>query len=234
MGKTLTILSNAPQGQVIPGMYITNSARVVDAILHGDGLSDGAFSQGDKMTLQLTGTAADGSVTTLETALADYTADNEQDRWYLDSWQWIDLSKLGPVVSVEWNLTSTKANAYGMTTPSYVCIDNLGASRPVSEGTTATLKVNEETPSDSFDLAPYFSFSPDEGTITYEIEIADERLSLNGSTVTCTAKSGETLSLIAHAHQRGCHEWVNIPVSVTDKPSGVASIELEGVSPQPG
>lgn len=233
MGKTLTTLSNAPQGQVIPGMYITNSAWVVDAILHGDGLSDGPFALGDKLTLQLTGTAEDGSVTTLETLLADYTTENEQDRWYLDSWQWIDLSKLGSIVSLEWNITSTRNNAGGMTTPAYVCIDNLGGSRPVAEGSTVLLKVNEEAPTDCFDLATFFSFSPEEGTIRYEIETDDERLALSGSKVTCTAKSGETLSLIAHASQRGRHEWVSIPVSVTDKPLGLASAELEGVSLYP-
>ncbi|MCM1319924.1 MAG: DUF4465 domain-containing protein [Muribaculaceae bacterium] len=230
MGSTVITLSNSKEGQVIPGMYITNNAWVVDAILNGDGMSEGAFGEGDNIMLQLKGTAADGSTSELEIPLADYSADNEKDRWYLDTWQWVDLSGLGKVMAVEWNMTSTKSNSSGMSTPAYVCIDNLGATRPVAQGQAVTLAVNdEESPVDSFELAPFFSFDVEDGTVTYEIETDDERLSLEGSTVSCSAKADEQLSLIAHATQRGRHEWVNIPVSMTNKPLGIADVELDGV-----
>lgn len=230
MGRTTTTLSNTEEGQVIPGMYITNSAWVVDAILNGDGMSEGNFGEGDNLMLKLTGTAADGSTTELEIPLADYRDANDKDRWYLDTWQWVDLSALGKVVSVNWDMTSTKSNFAGMTTPAYVCIDNLGAGRPVNDGETVILAVNdEESPVDSFDLAPYFSFDAEEGTVKYEIETDDDRLSLEGNTVSCSAKAGEQLNLIAHATQRGRHEWINIPVSMIDKPLGIAKVELEGV-----
>lgn len=233
MGRTVTTLSNTEEGQVIPGMYITNSAWVVDAILNGDGMSDGAFAQDDNLMLQLKGTAADGTETSLEIPLADYRADNDKDHWYLDTWQWVDLSPLGAVTKVEWNMSSTKQNSYGMTTPSYVCIDNIGASCPVTTGATAILKVNDEYPTDSFSLAPYFSFNPEDGTVSYDITCSDKRVSLNGEKVTCSAKADENLELTAHATQRGKHEWVRIPVSMTNKPSGIVTPEMEGVNVYP-
>ncbi|MCM1224371.1 MAG: DUF4465 domain-containing protein, partial [Lachnospiraceae bacterium] len=233
MGKTRMSLPNTVDGQTIPGMYITNSAWVVDAIENGDGMTAGAFGEGDNFILNLKGIAADGGETTLDIPLADYRDANEKDRWYLDTWQWVDLSPLGNVVAVEWNMTSTRNNTGGMTTPAYVCIDNVGASRPVKGGEAVILKVNEEEPTDSFELAPFFSFDTEEGTVTYAIETEDDRLSLIGSTVSCSAKADEQLSLIAHASQRGRHEWVSIPVSMTDKPLGITTAELEGVAVYP-
>lgn len=233
MGKTLSTLTNTDEGQAVPGMYVTNSAWVVDAILHGDGMSE-AFGEGDLLTLKLTGKKADGSTSTMEIPLADYRAADAKDRWYLDTWQWVDLSPLGDVTEMEWDITSSKTNSYGITTPTYVCVDNIGAVCPVSEGETAILKVNEEEPVAEFELAPYFSFNPEDGTVAYSIDCDDERVALvDGGKVTCSAKADETLELTAHATQRGRHEWVRIPVSMTDKPLGIAAVELEGVALYP-
>jgi len=233
MGKTLSSLTHTDEGQAVPGMYVTNSAWVVDAIINGDGMSE-AFGEGDLLTLKLTGKKADGSTSTMEIPLADYRAADEKDRWYLDTWQWVDLSPLGDVSEIEWDMTSTKANSYGITTPTYVCVDNIGAVRPVSEGEPVILKVNDEEPVAEFELAPYFSFNPEDGTIAYSIECADGRVALvDGGKVTCSAKADETIELTAHATQRGRHEWVRIPVSMTDKPLGIAAVELEGVALYP-
>lgn len=228
MGKTLTTLSNTEEGQIIPGMYVTNSAWVVDAVLNGDGMEP-AFTEGDLYALQLTGRKADGSESVIEIPLADYRAEDERDRWYLDTWQWVDLSTLGAVTELEWNLTSTKQNSYGMTTPAYICVDNLGAERPVKIGEAIVLKVNEEEPEAEFSLEPYFSFNPDEATVVYGIECTNPEVSLTGNTVTCAAAPGETFDVLAHAAQRGKHEWVRIPVSMEQKPLGVTSVEIEGV-----
>lgn len=234
MGKTLMTLSNTTEGQTIPGMYVTNSAWDVDAILNGDGYEP-KFDKDDYLMLNLTGTRADGTTTTLDVPLADYRYENEADRWYLDTWQWIDLSPLGDVVSVEWNMSSTKANAYGMTTPSYLCIDNVGASCPVKEGEQVLLKVNSEEPQASFDLARYFSFQPTEGTVTYSV-VGDkpEALTIAGDG-TATVNSGEAMefTVTVRANQRGCNEWVSIPVKVETKPLGIDGVEMESVALYP-
>lgn len=232
MGKSVMTLTNTETGESIPGMYVTNSAWVVDAILNGDGMED-KFAEGDLLTLKLTGVKADGSTSTLELPLADYRAEAEADRWYLDTWQWVDLSPLGEVKSVEWDMTSTKANAYGMTTPAYVCLDNIGASRPVTEAEPLVLKVNDEEPSATFGLEPYFSFDTQDGTVAYDIECDSDKVSLTDDNVAVSAAPGEELEIVAHATQRGKHEWVRIPVTVESKPLGIGHAEIAGVAVYP-
>lgn len=111
---------------IVPGMMVTNSAWVVDAILHGDGMS-GAFEQGDYFKAIATGIAEDGSKKTTEIYLADYRGDNHS---YINTWQWVDLSVLGPVTEIQFTMESTKHNDYGMTTPAYMCVDNFGCPAP--------------------------------------------------------------------------------------------------------
>ncbi len=231
MGKTLTTLSNTEEGQVIPGMYITNSAWVVDAVLNGDGFEP-SFTEGDLYALQLTGRKADGSETVMEIPLADYRAAQERDRWYLDTWQWVDLASLGAVTELEWNVTSTKKNSFGMTTPAYICVDNIGAERPVTSAEAIILRINEEAPAATFSIEPYFSFNPEEATVVYNIECDHTGISLTDDTVTCAVEAGETFDIIAHASQRGKHEWVRIPVSM-EYYNGVEAVEIDNAKLYP-
>lgn len=233
MGKSLTTLTNTIEGESIPGMFVTNSAWVVDAIVNGDGM-EGKFEKGDLLTLQVTGLKADGSSASIEIPLADFTASDENEHWYLDSWQWVDLSTLGEVKSLEWNMTSTKQNNYGMTTPAYVCIDNLGADRPVKDADAIILKVNEEEPQADFSLAPYFSFDDTDAAVSYALECDHSGVVLtDDAKVSVAADPGEQLTILAHASQRGKHEYVRIPVSVERKPLGIDNVEIEHVTLYP-
>ena len=145
---TVKVLNNA-DGQVIPGFYITNAAYTVDAILNGDGNfnhgeTDGQgkqvydsegnvvgqveFHQGDFLLLTIT--ADNGEE--MEYYLADYRSENEDDWYYVQDWQYVDLTSLGTVKELEFALTSSRKNAWGYTTPLYCCIDDFGAQAPVS------------------------------------------------------------------------------------------------------
>ena len=42
-------------------------------------------------------------------------------------WTYVDLSKLGTIDELTFSMSGTKTNTYGLTTPTYFCIDNLGA-----------------------------------------------------------------------------------------------------------
>lgn len=127
MGNTVMEVGDGETPMVIPGMEVVNTAWVVDCILNGDGY-EGKFVTGDWFKLILTGYADDEPTATQEYYLADYRSENPADHYYLDSWTWIDLSALGEVTSVRFNIDSSKSNAYGVTTPTYVCIDNVGIS----------------------------------------------------------------------------------------------------------
>ena len=146
---TVTVLDNA-DGEVISGFYITNTAWTVDAILHGDGSwnkgeTDGKgetvyddegnvvgteeFHEGDY--LRLTITADNDDSRTVEFYLADYTSGDSDDWYYVNDWQWVDLSSLGVVKVLKFALEGSRRNLYGPTTPFYFCMDDFGGNRPV-------------------------------------------------------------------------------------------------------
>ena len=145
-GGTIDVINNE-NGAVIPGMYITNNAWVVDAILHGDGMStaDGTetgaftgnigFQTGDWFLLTIT--ADNGK--SIEYYLADYRSADETQHYYVNDWQWLDLSSLGTVKSLSFFLTSSRRNKWGTTTPSFFCLDNIGAENPDSNSITTRI-----------------------------------------------------------------------------------------------
>lgn len=123
-GETIDVL-NKPEGVIVPGFYLTNTANNVKAYEEGDGIT-GEFRDGDWCKLTVTGIHLDGSTSEVEVYLADYRFPSISKKKYLDYWQWIDLSSLGLVKSISFKVTSSHNNEYGMTTPGYFCIDDFG------------------------------------------------------------------------------------------------------------
>ena len=86
----------------------------------------------DYLLLTLTGLHADGSTDSTEFYLADFRfADNAQD-YIVSQWTWADLSVLGPVVGLEFALSSTDSGQFGMNTPSYFAMDSLMVPEPAT------------------------------------------------------------------------------------------------------
>ena len=130
-GKSAPIeVLSKPESDVVRGLYVTNTAYTLSCILNGDGMSKGAtgkaeFEKGDWLLLTIWGTKADGSETKVELYLADYRSSNSAEHYYLGNWQWVDLSGLGAVKELRFSMTGSRNNEYGLTTPSYVCVDNI-------------------------------------------------------------------------------------------------------------
>ena len=139
-GKTADVeVLNKPQGDVIRGFYVTNAAWTVDAILHGDNMSKGStgkaeFETGDWLKLTITGKHADNSTSTVDVYLADYRSSNPAEHYYLGDWQWVDLTSLGKVKNLSFAITGSRRNKYGLTTPSYFCMDNLNGTDDGRDG----------------------------------------------------------------------------------------------------
>ncbi|MBR4388520.1 MAG: DUF4465 domain-containing protein [Prevotella sp.] len=131
---------DAVGGQEISGMYVTNEAWVVDAILNGDGMTPGAFTTGDYLILKIIGNHADDTSDIIEFYLADYRSENEADHYYVNDWQWVDLSALGKVESLTFRMESSRNNDWGMTTPGYFCIDDFNGIAPSAENSVATFE----------------------------------------------------------------------------------------------
>lgn len=127
------MLTNSTTPQTLTGCYITNSTYTLDAILNGD-YANPAFTQGDYMSLTVKGYNGEQSTGQIVFYLADYRSTNAEEHFALTKWKWLDLSNLGAVTRIEFDMYTTKSDQYGFTTPTYFCIDNFGGVAP-GEGT---------------------------------------------------------------------------------------------------
>ena len=117
------------QSHTVTGCYITNNLWAYQDVLEGSmGQTPfGGLSGNDPDWFKLTATGKNASgqtVGTLDFYLADYRFDNPEDDYVLETWEWFDLSPLGPVATISFSLSSTKNNYGGMITPAYFCMDN--------------------------------------------------------------------------------------------------------------
>jgi len=62
---------------------------------------------------------------TKEVYLADYRSTDSSKDYILTKWTKIDLSSLGKVNKITFSFTSSDSGAYGINTPTYVCVDNI-------------------------------------------------------------------------------------------------------------
>lgn len=126
-------IMNKPDGDVISGFYVTNTANSIKVYEEGDG-SAGKFETGDWCLLTVTGHHADSTTTSVDVYLADYRSSNETEHYSLDYWLWVDLSSLGKVKYLTFSMSSSRNNEYGMTTPGYFCMDNLNGEPDATSG----------------------------------------------------------------------------------------------------
>ena len=125
-GETIDMAGSA----VVKGFWYTNNAWTVYAILNGDGMAtdDGPFGTDDWLKCTVTGTKADKTIATVDIMLAENGT-------YVNEWKYADLSSLGEVVSLSFSFSGTKQNSYGLTTPAYMCIDDMEIDRKSSIAT---------------------------------------------------------------------------------------------------
>jgi hypothetical protein len=107
----------------VKGFWYTNDAWTVDAILNGDGMSPGKFEAEDMLQCVVyprrNGSLIGGA--RLEIPLA-------QDGDYVKEWKYCDLSYsvvFKNITSITFDFEGTKKNDYGLTTPTYICIDDI-------------------------------------------------------------------------------------------------------------
>ena len=110
---------------VVPGMYVCNTALVEKMIKLGDGMSTiaGGFTDDDHLLLTITGSLEGKEV---NGKVDFYLA---QGKTIVTDWTYVDLSTLGKIDELHFAMSGTKSNNYGLTTPTYFCIDNLGATK---------------------------------------------------------------------------------------------------------
>ncbi len=110
--------------------YITNTTYAYKAVVEGDdgfGAVKGPFDAGDYFKVTVWGFDAGGAPTgSLDVYLADYRSADSDDWYALDTWTAFDLSSLGAVHGLGFDLDSTDTGDFGMNTPAYFALDDLG------------------------------------------------------------------------------------------------------------
>lgn len=105
----------------VPGCYITNNVYAYNSMLNGDAYAK-KFGADDWFLLTITGHNGEQMTGTVDFYLA-------KDGKILKDWTYCDLSSLGEVTKLTFALSSTDNGDYGMNTPAYFCIDELGAKK---------------------------------------------------------------------------------------------------------
>ncbi|BBO86541.1 hypothetical protein DSCO28_71070 [Desulfosarcina ovata subsp. sediminis] len=108
--------------QIVKGFYVTNTTYAYLSMRDGDGYAT-AFDEDD--WFKLTIYALDSSYNQTGDYVEFYLAEGTE---LLSTWEWVDLSSLGAVYGLEFELTSSDNGAYGMNTPAYFAMDNLETS----------------------------------------------------------------------------------------------------------
>lgn len=218
---TVSVLSSA-EGDTVSGFYITNNAYALNSIMNGDAYAH-KFDEGDYLRVIFTGTRADGTTATTECYLADFTRPAEADRYWLDTWQWVDLRCLGRVTKIDFMLDGSDKSYGYLNTPAYFCLDDFGGTRQTATAAVQTAR--------SVDLAPLFQFSSNEGTIDYALPdtLYDgtaglATISADGRLLLADSAEGR-LSITVSATQRGQTQFVTVPFDIATAISAPGAAE---------
>jgi hypothetical protein len=121
----------------LSGAYFANTTYAALAMLNGElpAKKFGGASGDDPDWLMLTITGIDeasSAVGSVEFKLADYTSGDNSLDYLLSTWEYVDLSSLGPVKGLEFMLSSSDVGEWGMNTPAYFAMDHLVVPEPTT------------------------------------------------------------------------------------------------------
>ncbi|MDR3350748.1 MAG: DUF4465 domain-containing protein [Prevotellaceae bacterium] len=103
--------------------YVTNSTYAALSMKNGDAVAK-QFGSGDWFKLVIEGFNKTGTSTgTVEFYLADFRETSSPG--VITEWTKVDLTPLGSVAAIKFDLQSSDNGSYGMNTPAYFCFDNL-------------------------------------------------------------------------------------------------------------
>lgn len=122
-------LSGAALGKIVEGFYITNSTYASYSLKDGDFICKkfGGASGKDKDFFKLKIRKYYAGILTNDSVvfyLADYRSDDSTKDYIVKDWRWVDLTSLGNVDSLTFELISSDNGQFGMNTPAFFCIDN--------------------------------------------------------------------------------------------------------------
>ncbi len=128
-GYTSEIILSDSISRPVKGFFVTNATYSALSMLNGDpyakkfGGDEGTDEDWFKLTVG--GISSAGDTTKVDFMLADYRFEDNNMDYVISTWQWVDLTPLGDVYKLIFNLHSTDIGDFGMNTPAYFCMDNL-------------------------------------------------------------------------------------------------------------
>ncbi|MDC0317145.1 DUF4465 domain-containing protein [bacterium] len=211
------LVGNAYPGFVVPritrdpastgpfsSLDITNTTYAALSMYEGDLFGAKKFggasgNDPDSFALTIEGLDAnDVSIGTVEFLLADFTFDDQDSDYILDSWTSVDLSSIGDATALTFSLLSSDIGTYGMNTPAYFALDNVkfegSEEQPVLTVTRNALDQTEDLlvqlyTSDHSEavVQPTVLVPAGESAVDVPWEIIDDSVSDNTRPVTFTA-----------------------------------------------
>lgn len=112
------------EARVIDHMYVNNGTYAINCYMNGNGLT-AAVGEEDWVKLLATGYDENGE----ETGTVEIYLCNGPDDITMEWKKW-DLSPLGAVVEVQFNVTGSSDNGYGFSQPAYFAYDNVAVRFP--------------------------------------------------------------------------------------------------------
>ena len=112
------------EARVIDHMYVNNGTYAINCYMNGNGLT-AAVGEEDWVKLLATGYDENGE----ETGCVEIYLCNGPDDITMEWKKW-DLSPLGKVVEVQFNVTGSSDNGYGFSQPAYFAYDNVAVRFP--------------------------------------------------------------------------------------------------------
>lgn len=119
--------------QAVDGFFVTNTTYAWDSMKNGDSVAKkfGGATGDDPDWFLLTAFSLDNTYArtgdSVDFYLADFRfSDNSQD-YIVNDWTWFDLTALGVVHGLEFELSSSDVGTFGMNTPAYFAMDDLEA-----------------------------------------------------------------------------------------------------------
>lgn len=103
----------------IKGCYVNSTTYFLNVVQNGNPSIAAPLGEGDEIVISATGYDSSGS----QTAIVRMTLARKNQ--YIKQWTSWDLSALGKVVKVRFNVEGGPMTEWGMTTPKYFAIDNI-------------------------------------------------------------------------------------------------------------
>lgn len=107
------------------GVYVNLTSYPYYCMEFGDAYAR-AFRNGDSFKLSIVGVAPDASTKTVETELASFSNGRLS---IARGWHYVDLSSLGAVNEIYFNLSTTDVGQWGDNTPEYFALDKLSVKK---------------------------------------------------------------------------------------------------------